>query len=123
MTLTRTLMARMARGGIMALALAGVAAAHLEVSAGELSGAAVAGPAIPVTAPALQTPCSAPAAFTQFERPLGHLRRRLANGTPLTIVAIGSSSTAGAGASSPAAAYPSRLAVELRHNFPGHEIT
>jgi lysophospholipase L1-like esterase len=49
--------------------------------------------------------------------------RRLAEGQPLTVVAIGSSSTAGAGASSPDAAYPSRLAVELRARFPGREIT
>jgi lysophospholipase L1-like esterase len=49
--------------------------------------------------------------------------RRLANGQPLTIVAIGSSSTAGAGASSSDATYPSRLAVELRTRFPGHDIT
>ena len=49
--------------------------------------------------------------------------RRVANGQPLTIVAIGSSSTAGAGASSPDATYPSRLAVELRTRFPGRDIT
>ena len=35
----------------------------------------------------------------------------------------GSSSTAGAGASSPLANYPSRLAVELKQQFPGHDIT
>src|SRR5262249_42486863 len=39
------------------------------------------------------------------------------------IVAIGSSSTAGSGASSPAATYPSRLAVELTQRLPGHPIT
>src|SRR5262252_2367181 len=49
--------------------------------------------------------------------------RRLIEGQPLTIVAIGSSSTAGAGASSAAATYPSRLAVELRARLPGREIT
>ena len=49
--------------------------------------------------------------------------RRLAEGQPLTVVAIGSSSTAGAGASSPDATYPSRLAVELRARFPSREIT
>jgi acyl-CoA thioesterase I len=38
-------------------------------------------------------------------------------------VAIGSSSTGGAGASSPAASYPSRLAEELKKRFPGREIT
>ena len=42
---------------------------------------------------------------------------------PIIIVAIGSSSTAGAGASSSAASYPSRLAVELTQRFPGHPIT
>ena len=47
----------------------------------------------------------------------------LASGEPLTIVAIGSSSTAGAGATSPAASYPSRLAVELAQRFPGRDIT
>src|SRR5262249_14405017 len=36
---------------------------------------------------------------------------------------IGSSSTAGAGASTPAASYPGRLAVELRERFPGRTIT
>jgi lysophospholipase L1-like esterase len=49
--------------------------------------------------------------------------RTLANGEPLTIVAIGSSSTAGAGASSQAASYPSRLAAELRERFPNRDIT
>jgi lysophospholipase L1-like esterase len=65
----------------------------------------------------------APAELTHFARPLIQTMRRLANGQPLTIVAIGSSSTAGAGASSPDATYPSRLAVDLRTRFPGREIT
>jgi lysophospholipase L1-like esterase len=59
----------------------------------------------------------------RFVYPLRHAARRLANGEPLTIVAIGSSSTAGAGASSPAASYPSRLAMELQQRFPAHAIT
>ena len=67
--------------------------------------------------------CKAPAELARFERPLVHTMRRLANAQPLTIVAIGSSSTAGAGASSPDATYPSRLAVELRARFPGREIS
>jgi acyl-CoA thioesterase I len=67
--------------------------------------------------------CSAPAAFSHFERPLLHTMARLIGGLPLTIVAIGSSSTAGAGASSQAASYPSRLAAELKERFPGHDIT
>jgi lysophospholipase L1-like esterase len=67
--------------------------------------------------------CSAPAEFTRLNYPLRHTARRLASGEPLTIVAIGSSSTAGAGASSPAASYPSRLAVELKQRFPTRDIT
>jgi lysophospholipase L1-like esterase len=67
--------------------------------------------------------CTAPAELVRFERPLVHTMQRLANALPLTIVAIGSSSTAGAGASSPDATYPSRLAVELRMRFPGRDIT
>src|SRR3984893_17534328 len=67
--------------------------------------------------------CSAPTEFSHLDRPLVRTARRLAGGEPLTIVAIGSSSTAGAGASSPDATYPSRLAVELRARFPGRDIT
>ncbi len=70
-----------------------------------------------------QAVCSAPAELAHFDRPLLHAMRRLASGKPLTIVAIGSSSTAGAGATSPAATYPSRLAVELKARLPGHDIT
>jgi lysophospholipase L1-like esterase len=66
--------------------------------------------------------CTAPAQLSRFDRPLVHTMRRLGSGEPLTIVAIGSSSTAGAGASSPAASYPNRLAAELRQHFPEHDI-
>jgi len=81
---------------------------------------------MPSPAPVAATPpakCKAPAAMTHLDRPLPHTMRRLANGAPITIVAIGSSSTAGAGASSAAASYPSQLAADLRERFPGHDIT
>jgi acyl-CoA thioesterase I len=51
--------------------------------------------------------------------PLPSCARIIAKGGPLTIVALGSSSTAGAFASSPAASYPARLEVELERRFPG----
>ena len=51
------------------------------------------------------------------------LAERLALRKPVTIVAIGSSSTAGAGASSSAASYPSRLEALLRAKFPGIVFT
>ena len=74
--------------------------------------------------PAAPAPvCSAPRELTRFVHPLVNTARRLARGAPLVIVAVGSSSTYGAGATSPAANYPSRLAVELKQRFPGHDIT
>jgi acyl-CoA thioesterase-1 len=77
--------------------------------------------AAPIASP--QITCKTANEFTHFDHPLLHTARRLASGEPLTIVAIGSSSTAGAGASSTAASYPSRLAVELKEIFPAQDIT
>jgi lysophospholipase L1-like esterase len=59
----------------------------------------------------------------RLDIPLKRSAQRIAGGLPLVIVAIGSSSTSGAGASSPAANYPSRLAVELQQQFPRVPIT
>jgi lysophospholipase L1-like esterase len=70
-----------------------------------------------------KAPCGAPSELTRLDQPLTRTAVKLAGGEPLKIVAIGSSSTAGAGASSPAMSYPSRLAVELEQLFPGHPIT
>jgi len=61
--------------------------------------------------------------LAKLDYPLPVTARRIAAGEPLRIVAIGSSSTAGAGASSPAAAYPSRLAVALEELFPSLAVT
>jgi lysophospholipase L1-like esterase len=47
---------------------------------------------------------------------------RIAAGEPLKIVALGSSSTAGYGASSASRSYPSRLEAELRSLLPGRDI-
>lgn len=67
--------------------------------------------------------CRAQADLTRLAYALPRTARRLANREPLTIVALGSSSTAGAGASSPDASYPSRLAAALRAHFPSNTIT
>ena len=82
-------------------------------------------PAPPVASAPAPRPvaCTAPAEFVHFDHPLVHTMRRLESGKSLVIVAIGSSSTAGAHASSPAATYPARLAVELKARFPGRDIT
>ena len=72
------------------------------------------------TAPAIaQTPiCETPANIVQLNNTLPRVAAKLAAGQPITIVAIGSSSTAGAGASTPANSYPSRLQVFLSEQFP-----
>ena len=67
--------------------------------------------------------CKAPFEIVRFVHPLKRMAEKLAAGQNVTIVAIGSSSTAGAGASSKAASYPSRLAADLKELFPGRTIT
>jgi lysophospholipase L1-like esterase len=74
-------------------------------------------------AEAQERACNDTAKLARLRAPLLHMARRVAAGGPLTIVTLGSSSTAGAGASSPAASYPSRLAVELKTLFPDLAVT
>jgi lysophospholipase L1-like esterase len=52
-----------------------------------------------------------------FTASLPHVAARLEAGEPLTIVALGSSSTEGVGATRREYSYPSRLAVELHKRF------
>jgi hypothetical protein len=61
--------------------------------------------------------------LARFDVPLNRVAIRLATGRPLRIVAIGSSSTYGAGASTRANTYPARLQMELGRHFPSHPIT
>jgi acyl-CoA thioesterase I len=67
--------------------------------------------------------CGAPSDVLRLDYVLARTARRLAGGEPIKIVAIGSSSTAGAGASSPAASYPSQLEIELARRFPGRGVS
>lgn len=55
--------------------------------------------------------------------PLKHTGELLLHGLPVKIVAIGSSSTAGAGASDAMHAYPSQLAAALKRRFPSASVT
>jgi lysophospholipase L1-like esterase len=66
--------------------------------------------------------CAGPPGGLPILPPLAHFAARVAHGGPLNIVAVGSSSTLGIGASSPDLAYPSRLEVELRERFPHLEV-
>jgi len=67
--------------------------------------------------------CAASTELTRLALPLPHVAGRISASGPLKIVAIGSSSTAGAGASSSASSYPSRLEAELRARFPQLAVT
>lgn len=70
---------------------------------------------VPLAAPAGASPCPPGAAGPVVEARLGGMR-------PLTIVALGSSSTEGAGASGPQAAYPAQLEALLRAALPGRTV-
>jgi lysophospholipase L1-like esterase len=67
--------------------------------------------------------CKVPEQVTRLERALPRTAQRLLMHGSLKVVAIGSSSTAGAGASAPSESYPSRLAVELAAAYPAAAIT
>jgi len=96
-----------------------------EICAGLLAGTIVLGCLIaaartPVRADAETeaVACVAPENLARLRLPLKRTARQLASHKLTIIVALGSSSTAGVGASSPEAAYPSRLMVELGQRFP-----
>jgi acyl-CoA thioesterase I len=67
--------------------------------------------------------CSAPEELTRFRATLPNTARAIRQGPKLVIVAIGSSSTEGVGASDPAHAYPAVLADELRRRWPHLSVT
>ncbi|HXW24191.1 MAG TPA: SGNH/GDSL hydrolase family protein [Xanthobacteraceae bacterium] len=73
--------------------------------------------------PARKAPeCAVSAAAFSTGHWFARTAARLQQGKPVTIVAVGSSSTFGVGASSSAAAYPGRLEALLRDRFPAASI-
>src|SRR6266446_5781309 len=85
-----------------------------------LLGAAAPPPAA-ATPPALR--CTAPEAVTRFKVSLPNTARAIRRGAALVIVAIGSSSTQGVGASDQAHTYPALLAEELQRRWPRLAVT
>jgi acyl-CoA thioesterase I len=85
----------------------------------------LAAPAVPADAgaPSAAAACKVIASLDRLDYPLARVSRHLDEDRPIKIVAIGSSSTAGAGASSPEASYPSRLQAELTQHFLWNDIT
>lgn len=67
--------------------------------------------------------CTAPQEMTRFKVSLPNTSRALRGSNGLIIVAIGSSSTKGVGASDPAHAYPTLLGEELRRRWPRLAVT
>jgi lysophospholipase L1-like esterase len=70
-----------------------------------------------------RVPCLPPKGGSKSMGSLPHVANKLIAGKPVVIVAFGSSSTAGYGASSPDFNYPNRLAARLRRQYPTADIT
>ena len=105
---------RMPRAGLLRGRLAGTVLSGTFLAAAVLAGNAVA--ATPLAA----CPTAGQAGALQGDLP--RLAARFNKSRALKIVTIGSSSTAGAGASSPANSYPSQLESDLLRRFPGHDV-
>lgn len=96
--------------GLLALALAGCIA----VAAGAARGSETRAPADPH--------CAVVRELRAIDGDLPAARAAIAEGQKLTIVALGSSSTLGVGASSDERTYPAVLRQELARLLPGHEV-
>jgi lysophospholipase L1-like esterase len=92
--------------GLLAATLCGICGAPIPAAAASANGAQ----------------CIVPPDLLRLDVPLERTARHLASSELIVIVALGSSSTAGAGASSDAASYPSRLAIELTLRFPSQPV-
>lgn len=98
---------QLSRGAAAALAVVALAAGTTILLA----------PAGPSASAAIDR-CGASDEVATIARPLPHVAQRILAGGTLTIVALGSSSTSGTGATRPENAYPSRLATMLDGHFP-----
>jgi lysophospholipase L1-like esterase len=109
-------------GAVATVSLLALVAAQAQPSGSVATPAALQAPS---SAMAAQRPaaCTVAADQARFDFPLPRTARHLVSGQPIKIVALGSSSTYGMGASTTAATYPSRLTEELVRHFPGHKIT
>jgi acyl-CoA thioesterase-1 len=67
--------------------------------------------------------CAATAERDRIRAPLFRTVQKIVDHLPVKIVALGSSSTLGVGASTPAASYPRRLAEDLALRMPDQQIT
>ncbi len=70
-----------------------------------------------------RVPCLSPKSLSQSTGALPHVAAKLAAHKAVVIVAFGSSSTQGHGATSPEFNYPNRLAAQLHRKYPADAIT
>jgi lysophospholipase L1-like esterase len=70
-----------------------------------------------------RVPCLPPKGGVPSMGSLPRVARKLVAGEPVVIVAFGSSSTQGWGASAPEFSYPSRLLAQLKRQYPSADIT
>src|SRR6516162_2859611 len=110
-------------GAIATLSLLVIGPARAELRGAATTLASQPAPSSATPAASHSAVCTVAAHQVRFDLPLPRTARLLVSGLPIKIVALGSSSTYGAGASTPAACYPSRLAEELVRRFPGHRFT
>jgi acyl-CoA thioesterase I len=97
--------------------------ARAQVRGAVATPAAQPGPSSTTPATPHSAACTVATDQVRFDFPLPRTARLLESGLPIKIVALGSSSTYGAGASTRAASYPSRLAEELIRRFRGQKFT
>jgi lysophospholipase L1-like esterase len=104
--------------------VAGMLCVPASVTAQELAmGPAVVLPALPPAPPALSPECrSKRIAGDQFRRPLRALSRAVHGKRTVRVLAIGSSSTVGVGASSPSATYVAKLETSLEGALNGMDF-
>jgi lysophospholipase L1-like esterase len=88
-----------------------------------LAAAIVAATVRPVAADPPSLGCAVPTDLARLRGQLPRTAMRIARHETLTVVAIGSSSTEGIGASNPAASYPARLAAALAGRLKWQEVT
>jgi lysophospholipase L1-like esterase len=70
-----------------------------------------------------RVPCQSPKGISKTMGSLPHVAKKLVAGEPVLIIAFGSSSTAGFGATTPEFNYPNRLAAQLKRQYPTADIT
>ena len=70
-----------------------------------------------------RVPCLPPKGGYKTMGSLPHVASKLVAGQPVTIIAFGSSSTQGFGSTAPEFTYPSRLAAQLKRQYPTADIT